>query len=60
MNKLSNFVTLAGNASQIIIAGSILADIYLKLRAYYKKVADNTTDDDGDNSPSPQPTPLAA
>ena len=56
-NKLTNFVSLAGNASQIIIAGSILAELYFKFHDHNKKVADYIPDDD-DDTPSPS-TPLA-
>lgn len=58
-SKLTNFVSLVGNASQVIIAGYILAEFYFQLRDRKKKVTD-TNPDDGDLSPSPQPTPLAA
>ena len=55
-NRFSKAVTLVGNASQIIIAGSILAELYFKFRDRKKKaVANPNPNDDGDFSPSPQP-----
>ncbi len=56
---MTNFVSLVGNASQVIIAGSILAELYFKFRGRKKIVHESNPDDDGDISPSPQ-TPLAA
>lgn len=58
-SKFSNFVTLVGNVSQVIIAGSILAELYYRIRDRKKPVTDPDPDDDGDLSPSSQ-TPLAA
>lgn len=58
-SKLTNAVSLIGNASQVIIAGSILAELYFKFRGRKKIVHESNPDDDGDFSPSPQ-TPLAA
>lgn len=59
-SKLTNTVNLVGNASQIIIAGSILAELYMKFRGNKKTSADTNPDDDGDFSPSSPQTPLAA
>lgn len=59
-NRLTNAVNLIGNASQIIIAGSILAELFFKFRDHHKTVTDQTPDDDGDLSPSSPQTPLAA
>lgn len=56
-NRISNVISLVGNASQVIIASSILAELYFKFHDRNKKVADYTPDDD-DNTPSPS-TPLA-
>ncbi len=58
-SRMTNFVSLVGNASQVIIAGSILAELYFKFRGRKKIVHESNPDDDGDISPSPQ-TPLAA
>ncbi len=58
-SRMTNFVSLVGNASQVIIAGSILAELYLKFRGRNKIVHESNPDDDGDLSPSAQ-TPLAA
>ena len=58
--KLTNAVTLVGNASQVIIAGSILAELFYKVRSRKKTVAESNPDDDGDLSPSSPQTPLAA
>lgn len=60
-SKLTNAVNLIGNASQVIIAGSILAEIYFKIRERMKTtLPDPNPDDDGDLSPSSPQTPLAA
>lgn len=59
-NRLTNFVSLVGNASQIIIAGSILAELYYKIRDRKKVVTAPNPDDDGELSPSSEQTPLAA
>ena len=60
-NRLTNFVSMAGNASQIIIASSILAELYLKFRDRSKVVDPvHNPDDYGDHSPSSPPIPLAA
>ena len=59
-SRLTNFVSLVGNASQVIIAGSILTELYKKLRDRKKNSTEPDPDDDGHLSPSPQPTPLAA
>lgn len=59
-SKLSNAVSLVGNASQVIIAGSILAELYFKIRERMKSSPDTNPDDDGDFSPSSPQTPLAA
>lgn len=42
-NKLSNTVNLVGNASQIIIAGSILVELYQRIRARKKGAANKPT-----------------
>lgn len=57
-NKFSRIVTLVGNASQIIIASSILVELYFKFRD--RKKSQKSNPDDGDFSPSPTQTPLAA
>lgn len=57
---MTNFVSLVGNASQVIIAGSILAELYLKFRGRKKTASDTNPDGDGDFSPSSPQTPLAA
>lgn len=55
-NKLTQFAGVVGTFSQIIIAGSVLCDLYLRFRT--KKTAPvNIPDDDGDIDPSPA-TPL--
>lgn len=59
-SKLTNVVSLVGNASQVIIAGSILAELFYKIRERMKTAPKHNPDDDGDLSPSPQSTPLAA
>lgn len=59
-SRLTNAVNLVGNASQVIIAGSILAELYYKIRDRKKTVADTNPNDDGDLSPSSDQTPLAA
>lgn len=58
-NRFTKAVTLVGNASQIIIASSILVELYFKFRDR-KKSQKSNPDDDGDFSPSPTQTPLAA
>lgn len=59
-NRLTNFVSMAGNASQIIIASSILAELYFKIRERMKTSPNTNPDDDGDHSPSSPQIPLAA
>lgn len=59
-NRLTNFVSMAGNASQMIIAGSILAELYFKLRERMKTSPDTNPNDDGDHSPSSPQITLAA
>lgn len=59
-SKLTNTVSLVGNASQVIIAGSILAELYFKIRERMKTSPDTNPDDDGDLSPSSPQTPLVA
>ncbi len=59
-SKLTNAVSLVGNASQIIIAGSILAELYFKIRERMKTSPGTNPDDDGDHSPSSPQIPLAA
>ena len=59
-SKLANAVSLVGNASQVIIAGSILVELYFKIRERMKTSPDTNPDDDGDISPSSPQTPLAA
>lgn len=59
-SRLTNAVNLIGNASQVIIAGSILADLFMKFRGPRKTPAEIDPDDDGDPSSSSQQTPLAA
>lgn len=59
-NRLTNAVNLVGNVSQVIIAGSILAELYFKIRERMKTSPNTNPDDDGDNSPSSPQTPLAA
>lgn len=59
-NRLTNTVSLVGNVSQVIIASSILAELYFKIRERMKTAPKHNPDDDGDLSPSPQSTPLAA
>lgn len=59
-SKLTNAVNLVGNASQVIIAGSILAELYFKIRERMKTSPDINPNDDGDLSPSSPQTPLAA
>lgn len=59
-NKISDFVTLAGNASQVIIASSIQAELYFKIRKRIKTSPENNPNDDGDHSPSSPQIPLAA
>lgn len=55
-SKLTQFVGIAGNISQLIVASSILADLYLRFRT--KNTAPvNIPDDDGDIDSSPA-TPL--
>lgn len=59
-SKLTNVVNLIGNASQVIIAGSILAELYYRIRERLRTSPDTNPDDDGDLSPSSEHTPLAA
>lgn len=59
-SRLTNFVSLVGNASQVIIAGSILAELYMKLRGQKKMPTGTNPEDDGALSPSSSQTPLAA
>lgn len=59
-NRLTNAVNLVGNVSQVIIAGSILAELYFKIRERMKTSPNTNPDDDGDHSPSSPQTPLAA
>ena len=59
-SKLTNVVNLVGNASQVIIAGSILAEFFYKVRSRKKAVTESNPDDDGGISPSSPQTPLAA
>ena len=59
-SKLTNAVSLVGNASQMIIAGSILAELYFKIRERMKTSPDTNPNDEGDLSPSSPQTPLAA
>ena len=59
-SKFSNFVTLVGNVSQVIIAGSILAELYYRIRDRKKPVTEPDPDDDGDLSTSSSQSPLAA
>lgn len=59
-SKLTNAVSLVGNASQLIIAGSILAELYFKIRERMKTSSVTNPDDDGALSPSSPQTPLAA
>lgn len=59
-SKLTNFVNVAGNVSQLVIAGSILAELYYKIRERMKTSPVTNPDDDGDLSPSSPQTPLAA
>lgn len=59
-SKLTNAVNLVGNVSQVIIAGSILAELFFKIRERMKTSPDTDPDDDGDLSPSSTQTPLAA
>ena len=58
-NRFTNFATVVGNVSQLIVAGSILAELYMKFRDR-KKSHQLNPDDGGGLSPSPQQTPLAA
>lgn len=59
-NRLTNAVNLVGNVSQVIIAGSILAELYFKIRERMKTSPNTNPDDDGDHSPSSPQIPLAA
>lgn len=59
-NRLKNAVNLAGTVSQVIIAGSILAELYLRFRNRKKEVTDPNPDDDGDFSPSSPQSSLEA
>lgn len=59
-SKLTNLVNVTGNVSQFVIAGSILAELFYKVRSRKKTVAESNPDDDGDLSPSSPQTPLAA
>lgn len=59
-SKLTNAVSLVGNASQVIIASSILAELYFKIRERMKTSPVTNPDDDGDLSPSSPQTSLAA
>ena len=59
-SKLTKFVNVAGNVSQLVIAGSILAELYFKIRERMRTSPDTNPDDDGDHSPSSPQIPLAA
>lgn len=59
-SKLTNVVSLVGNAPQVIIAGSILAELFYKIQGRMKTAPKHNPDDDGDLSPSSQSTSLAA
>ena len=59
-NRLTNAINLVGNVSQVIIAGSILEELYFKIRERMKTSPNTNPDDDGDHSPSSPQIPLAA
>ena len=59
-SRMTNFVSLVGNASLVIIAGSILAELYFKIRERMKTSPDTNPDDDGGLSPLSLQTPLVA
>ena len=60
INRLTNVIPLAGNVSQVPIAGSVPAELYMKLRGNQNAAAGPNPDVDGGLSPSSSQTPLAA
>lgn len=57
MNKVLKAVAVLGNAAEIIIAGSVLADVIMKLRGGKKAPTSNPVV--VDDNPQPE-TPIAA